>query len=482
MAEPDVLDEIFANFSRTYGIDISNVRADGLELEQHLSLAAATASVLPNTVLHSAIDKDLALIPDLETVRVSDVSPDDRLSQRLVERNLEQASAYVNRCLQLRSQYAETAKLRNDVRFRGDEFLRLDQVYKQEVEAGLHELPRDEAADEVSGLGSSIAIQRSELARIVEILDPAASGNRYSTLLTEPKMTEFSQNEAFIARNTANDQKNLVDEKARSNANLRIGLDFASWQDRRDSVSSEIAKAESRLSTVQRNHEYLEKDVVFRARRAEISRVLAAMQLNEHRRQNSVINYNERLNQQRQFFNSNLTMAIEYATVASAGLRLIYGAGGELPNPPLGGVLDELALWTLEAEDSLSKYLRSKAVSIYSLWLQASRDALSVDVRFDDIPYQNALLRGVSLEFAGQQPKPISVSVSPPEGAYSGIAGESFTFGAVYPVSSSRNVVPGFSEKFWNGSPEGSWSVAIQAGSQIESVNEVVLHLWLSHD
>src|SRR5437016_1957567 len=127
--------QIESSFARQYGLDLPGIHKDAATLRRAIAASASDPAKF------YTYNGSQAFVPDLEAIDPSKVNHDPRLSARLIEANLDEATKYSQACLQLRSQYGELARHRNDTRFKGEEFVRLDAVHKQEVEAGLYKLP-----------------------------------------------------------------------------------------------------------------------------------------------------------------------------------------------------------------------------------------------------------------------------------------------------------------------------------------------------
>ena len=110
-------------FSKQYGLDLPGIHRDAAALRTLVADAAANSNVSDFANCYSYDGKE-AIVPDLETTAFSSIPADARLNNRRVELNLDEAIRYSQSCLQIRQQYGEMARLRNDTQFKGEEFVR----------------------------------------------------------------------------------------------------------------------------------------------------------------------------------------------------------------------------------------------------------------------------------------------------------------------------------------------------------------------
>src|SRR5262249_34015297 len=153
----------------------------------------------------------------------------------------------------------------------------------------------------------------------------------------------------------------------------------------------------------------------------------AWLQIQEHCRDGSVLNYAQRLPRQKDLFEVNLRCLVERVITLNSGLNENYEINIPLDPPSKGNILDALAVWLSKAQNELSKYKRSQRIAIYSIWSDSSLsvtpravgtewDTFDVDlvVGQNVVPGTKTLLRGVAFEYFGNQQRPILLKVSPP--------------------------------------------------------------------
>jgi hypothetical protein len=439
---------------RQYDLDLPGIHKDIASLRT----AVATPSPdIPATFY--TYNGTEAFVPDLETIDASQVVPDQRLSIRQIEANLDEAGKYSQACLQLRTQYGDLARHRNDTRFKGEEFVRLDAVHLQEVDAGLYKLPWQEAADEAAGLELAVAQANVQQSIPEAMTSAAAKGQKYASLLSDQGMSNQIEWNAFIMRNVANTLKDQVGQRALSTAEHRIHMELATWLETLAGAKSAVAQLNSKLSIAKRKEEYLRKDESFKLQRAFISRQLAWLQIAEHCRSGSELNYDVRLRAIKSLFDENLRPLIERAFVVNEGLERIYGIDLPLGDLATGGILDRIAAWLVEVSDTLSKWKRTQRLTIVQISgidkMTIAADGKSFETLFtvDDssLPGTDALLRGVNFEFIGDSRVPISASVIPPAGVVLGGNTGPLRFGRVCSVAPSLELRPQHSDLLWNG-------------------------------
>jgi len=189
-----------------------------------------------------------------------------------------------------------------------------------------------------------------------------------------------------------------------------------------------VAQLNSKLSIAKNKEKYFRKDENFKLERAFISRELAWLQIAEHCRPGSELNYDERLRATKALFDQNLRPLIERAVVVNEGLKRIYGIDLPLGDLPTGCILDQVAAWLVKVSETLSKWKRTQRLTIVQIGgmdkVTIAADGKSFETVFtvDDssLPGTDALLRGVNFEFVGDSRVPISASVIPPTGVVLG--------------------------------------------------------------
>uniref|UniRef100_UPI0005B28C2E hypothetical protein n=1 Tax=Methylobacterium sp. B34 TaxID=95563 RepID=UPI0005B28C2E len=159
MPTNDQIAVIKSTFAERYDLDLAAIRDDGEALKT--AVEAAGAGRLNSKACFS-YDDQAAFIQDLDTFDLSKAAPDSRLDAKHIETNLNEAMKLAQTCMQLRSYYGELARHRNETRFRGEEFVRLDDVHRMEVKAGLFSMPWREASDERQGLEAALTHATSQ--------------------------------------------------------------------------------------------------------------------------------------------------------------------------------------------------------------------------------------------------------------------------------------------------------------------------------
>jgi hypothetical protein len=478
MPSQATINAVANKFADQYSIQIANVRNDEQRL-QAIVASAQTAPVDSKSIYKDSAtytyNGDFAFVADLET-DIYAGALDWHLNKRRVEQNLEDAKGYLQRCLQLRQQYGELAKLRNDTRFKGEEFVRLDLVHLEEVDAGLYKLPWQEAADDRAALETAVGITE-------EMMRGAATGPGYvySTVLSESRVQQYISDAADLAKNASSSPlKNDIRQGAAATTKYRTQIENATWQ-------QELAAVRGKLATAQRKEAYLRKDEGFRSHRAAISRQLAWLQMHEHCRENSALNYSERLIRQKALFDINLQCLIERVRVLEPGLRDTYHIDIPVGTPNTGSILDTLSVWLVKAQNELSKYKQFQRMGVYPArsngTLQvtprtssSSLDTLRVDLTVG-VPSGDSRLRGINFEYFGDQRRPIELEVSPP----GGIVGAPLHFGRVCPFTPALEPKPQYADMLWNASPLGTWQVQGRFDQGAGAISDLVMYVWLAY-
>lgn len=481
MPSKEEVGKIQVAFARQYDLDLLGIHSDSAALKTSLLAPSNNGAATFYTY-----NGNEAVVPDLETTDASQIVPDQRLSIRQIEANLDEAGKYSQACLQLRAQYGEIAKNRNDTRFKGEEFLRLDAVHLQEIDAGLYKLPWQEAADEAAGLEAAVAQANVQQGIPQEMTGDIPGTQQYAAILSAQGMTDQIKGNAFITKNVANTMKDDVSKTALSTAAYRTHMELATWLNTLAGARSSAAQLNSRLLIAKRKEDYLRKDEGFKLQRAYISEQLAWLQIAEHCRSGSVLNYDERLKATKALFDENLRSLVERTLVIGQGLKGVYGINLPIGDLPTGGILDQISPWIVKATDALSKWKRTQrltTVQIVGTKLLAASDGKTFETTFtvedSALPSENSLLRGANFEFTGDNRLPISAAVTPPAGVTLGGSVAPLRFGRVCSVAPSLELKPLHSDLLWNGSPKGLWKLTGTLPSKLSSTDEMIMYLWV---
>jgi len=404
---------------------------------------------------------------------------------------LDEAIKYCQSCLQIREQYGEAARLRNDTRFKGEEFARLDAVHLQEIEAGIYSLPWEEAANETAGLKTALTEAELQQKTIEEMKTDGELDKEkiHFAVLSKAKIEDSITKSAFITRQLAT-TKDKVEEAAKVTGTYRSGIEVATWIENLAAAKSSVAQLGARLKIAQRKEEYFRKDEGFKSQRAAISRQLAWLQISEHCRQGSELNYDEKLQNLKALFGANRRHLVERVIVLAVGLKESYGLDLPLDAPSTGSILDHVSVWLVSVQDELSKFKRAQRLTIVSKWgvgiaLGPKNDsglsAFNVEFIVDkvDLPSGNALLRGVAFEYEGKNQRPITFKVLPPQNASVGSRPHPVLFGRVCPLAPNRELMPQHADFFWNGSAIGTWSVDGIVDTSAGPIDNAVMHMWV---
>lgn len=485
------IETIKRDFAQCYEIDLPNVRNDQL-VKLHAFFDSTKNQLADSKEVYSAqIYNDAstytyqgssAFVPDLETRTLAEIKKDDRLFPQRIELNLDEAMKYLQNCHQIRKEYGESAKLRNDTRFKGEEFIRLDLVHLEEVKAGLYKLPWQEAADERTALESAIRESERQYSVVKEV----------AAALSDDRSKKYVADVVELARLSANAFKPDIAAKTTDTTQFRTNIEKSTWQQTLAAVAASIAQHKGKHASIMRKEIYLRQDEMFRAHRAAISRQLAMLQLREHCRPRSALNYNETMIHQKTLFDMNLVYLVERVVALEVGLKDCYGIELPLGAPETGNILNRISEWLGQVQNELSKYKRSQRISVLSLSTtkplnikprvnSTSLDTFEADLLIDDslVGAKKALLRGVALEYFGRQQRPISITVEPPEGAYTGFRAP-VLFGRVVSFEPALDLKPQHSDLFWNGSALGTWKIEGTFDQQAGDVEGVMMHLWIA--
>ena len=291
---------------------------------------------------------------------------------------------------------------------------------------------------------------------------------RFSTVLSEAKIKRHVDNSSFITVNVVNNNQNEVGPRAVETADYRTGLELATWLETFAASKANFAQLTAKLSIAQRKEKYLRLDEVFRTQRAEISRQIAWLQIGEHCREGSELNYNKKLLQLKTIFDANIRCLIERVGPLALGLEDYYNIDLPLTAPKTGDILDTVSVWLVQVQNEFSKYKRAQRLSIFSKWNVGSINTSQIDsngltrlqaefvVDKSDGPNERALLRGIGFEYVGRNQLPVTLKVFPSPDASLGDSGpSSLILGRIYPIAPNLDMKPQHADALWNGSGIG---------------------------
>lgn len=485
MTAPTEINSIKSSFAKCYDLDLPMIDRDVAALTR--ALQKSDSIELQRACSTSVVNK--AYVPDLDTLAYATVMPDARLSDRHVEANLDEAMKLLQSCLLLRSQYGEQARHRNETRFKGEEFVRLDAVHMQEVDAGLYKLPWQEAATERKGLEDALAHAHKQRAIPQEMLQGTQGASRYSAVLSDAAVVDHVAKTAFITKNVANTHKDQVGQVATQTTQYRSAIELAAWHGTLANAEGTIAQLTAKLDIVRRKEAYLSQDEIFRLHRAQISRHLAWQQISEHCRPASELNYDERLKAVKASFDTNAKALAERIRLVDTGMRHLYGNDLPFGVPAQGRFLDEAAVWIARASDELAKWRRTQRLSLVSVSSRAVMASTATNGSFTTefvvdeaaMPDRPALVRGANLEFVGGGSGPISVALTAPCPLTPTVGAQrALVFGRVCHVAPGLDLRPHHSDLLWNGDPCGIWKAVGSADPAIATPTGLVLYLWIS--
>jgi hypothetical protein len=319
----------------------------------------------------------------------------------------------------------------------------------------------------------------------------ADKDKRFSTLLTEEKIKHHVENSSFITANVAKTNQDLVGTRATETANYRSGVELATWLETFAASKANVAQLTAKLSIAQRKEKYLRLDEVFRTQRAELSRQIAWLQIHEHCREDSELNYNKKLRQLKALFDANIRCLIERVGPLAHGLKDYYNIDRPLTAPKTGDILDNVSVWLVQVQNEFSKYKRAQRLSIFSKWNLGSINTSQIDsngltklhaefvVDKSDGPNEKALLRGIGFEYVGQNQLPVTLKVFPSPNASLGDSGpSSLILGRIYPIAPNLDMKPQHADALWNGSAIGTWKVEGEFDLHAGTIDRIIMHVW----
>jgi hypothetical protein len=510
-----------------YFFDITSLNRDGSALRTAVGAAApppAPGLLLPNSVstyLEALSTGGTAVVPELETFNFADLSEDTTIRDRLIEQNLDEALRYLQNCVILRKEYGDIAKLHLDTSLKMQEFFRLDDIHQMEVAAGLYEIPYHEADFNRKATEDALK-EAKEQHRIFGDLygTTPTTANVFGTNITLPApdwrgaltphglasgygVIEAANSSTIIAskpfyHNSQHpDVHHEVSAHARLLAEYRSRLEGATWHFNVQTTRGNLAELEGRLQVAGLKRDYAWKDITFRAKRAGVSRQLAYVQLEEHTRTNSVLNYSDRLANIAKLFDLSARQLVIRVLALRRAANALYQITTPFQVPTTGTMVDRIAEWLLVLQDQISRVRRRQKTSIFTVLLSGKIASfantlrtnpfnVSLTLNSNDTWQTPGLLRGFALEYLGGVIKPLQFKVSPPASATGRLSGSndpsvSLFVGRVLPISNSADIRPQHVDATWNGDPYGTWQIACSDNLAQMGVEDVALHLWLAH-
>lgn len=479
MAESISIDAIQLDVAATFGLDPDDIRVNaGLVADRISQNNKESASSIYESVLSGL---PIRMVPDIEEVAFSDVVSDDRIRRRLIEKNLDSANKYLAQCLSLRNMYYETSKLYVDAALKSLEFWLLDEIHKLEVRARVYELPYDEAIAELRGAESSLEELNKQQKIYADLIASRGKNPPYQGLLSEKVIVSTADAEGTAAQiqedNVAKADKLIAAHKEMANRRLR--METASWDFGVRSVAAISQDTRGRIGRLTRRVAFTEKDIKFRASRAEVSRNVAWLQLWEHSRNGSPLNYKERLDGIRQKFNQSAQLLILHTRALQDAPRDLYGIELEFSEPPRGGLVDGLWKWLTQMQEQIGIFHQRQRVANCRIEVPIiDSKSGAYNVTLEDTSGAMGVMRGVALEYFGSITTPISVSILPPVGGVPDQPAEILA-GRVLPYGPGLELRPQYIEQTWNGRPYGDWRVALLGDLQPDSIRSVAIYIWL---
>jgi hypothetical protein len=226
-------------------------------------------------------------------------------------------------------------------------------------------------------------------------------------------------------------QKNLYDtmrDHARLLAEYRYRMELATWKLNELANQINLADLNAKLEISRTKKDYTFKDIAFRTMRANVSKQLAYVQLQENNRPNSVLNYSDRLANIATLFGLSARQLVTRVLALRRAASALYGIDTSLDAPARGTMVDRIAEWLLTLQDKIGRVRRQQKTSIFTVWLSSKISnfdevvqhmpfSVSVELKPIDTLSISGLLRGVAFEYLGTGERPLQLNVSPPVSA-----------------------------------------------------------------
>lgn len=460
-----------ARLAAAFDLDLAQIQQDASRLAAIVDEKTQTRIRGGEATSYSSDSN--ALLPPLEGGTLADLLPPARSSPLHIEANLEDAARLLATAQDVKDKYESAARDFLDAKVRIDEFMRLDDVHKLEITAGLYSTPATDAADELAGVGAAVAQLKDARDRIAQMLSSTgafgatAKGNAlgWSGQLMMPP-PQGPPNGDVVAAHLAE---------------YRINLDAQGWQHALSTTQAQLDQLEGRLGALARRAEFLNLDESFKVSRVEISRDIAHLQLGEHDRDGSPVNHRERMTQLSDRYVRTLKRLVGRMAAVSDGAGHAYGLQLPLPTPAPGRFLDGIAAWLDEAADTVLAARRSEQLEVHSLWFSSDeiRGGKAVEFVAPTVALGRARLRGLAVEFLGDRDRPLAVQITPPSTALGSQPPPVLRYDRVLRVGVASDITPRHRDGLWNANPGEAWTIQAVSGD-LTDVTEVVLHLWVA--
>ena len=384
---------------------------------------------------------------------------------------------------------------------KSDEFFRIADVHSKEVDAGLYSLPYLEISDQFAAAKDRLYNVGVQKALIDSMYDPAmgllgyervSEYMTFSSLLTYLPIPKSAQTAGLLWE---------IDKASKGVGKYRSDMESLYWRYTGITANIGISDQTKLMSSLGTKQEYLRKDIAFRTTRATISYQLAVLQLGENTRDNSILNYSERLDSIREVFNLSLLKMCQRIVSVSKTASALYASDLTIKSPARGKILDKASIWLLNAQDKIARIRRRQKIAIFTTWLSKwgtpPGGAPSTDLIFKrglnvvgswslaDTQSRPALLRGVAFEYVGSGKKSFSLTVTPPAEAVAGIRADTgsvpLIFGRVLSQATGAELRPQFTELLWNGNPYGIWAVSSDEDLSNYGIEDIAMHIWAAY-
>lgn len=478
------LDTIKNSVADLYSVNLNRI---DLDLE-------SSSDAVQNYVSRKPVEIAEDLIPKLEEREITSPPKAPHLSYLRIEQNIDEAYRYAQNCLRLKREFGEIAKLWADVHYKSEEFFGLDKIHLEEISAGLFKLPWQEAENQKNAAEEALRIANEQEVDLLSLFGEKEAQSHYFGQLSKDSVQELAVRTADAATLDAK-QKPDIRTAVEWTSNHRSSIEVAGWDQRKKGFQKEIARLGEEISSLERKLVYLKKDEEFRALRAQVSRDIAYLQLNEHTESGAVLNYRERLDAIKPVFEQSYQSVCQRVIKISEGFNSLHGIELRIDRVAQGSRSEYIATWIAKAQEALLAVKRKQKVHTYTILARTSEETTANNGQkrfvstfdFDEHSqkFKKAFLRGLNIEALNKLTHPINVSIEPPEDLVNHEGQnlrKGLILGQVSETSPNSTQRPQHTDTLWNLPLSGKWRVTANVEMEFPKVDGFLMHLWLASE
>lgn len=390
------------------------------------------------------------LLPTLDETVFEAVPFDATMRPRSIEQNLDDVTNYAKLCRHFANEYYEVGQRHIDRALKYIEFAVLDNLHGAEIDAGVFRQSLIELSGEEAAMKETLRELELQQAVVKSVLD---------NNLSDKERSDIGSAEGSVSAMGRKGQE-YTDVLRRTEASVgkRLAIERKNWEATSHALASSIAGLQARQAATTLRREFAEQDVTFRTHRDRVAVGLGWEQIQEWRREGSILNEGRRLKAIKAQYEECYVKMVGKAKLANMALQTVYGFPDTLGTPKAGEVLGAIELWLIGLQDALGEHKRRHIVEIFQIPVSLTGQSGEVDIQPSMTGGSIGLLRGILIEHIGPERRPMSVKMTAP-GTVADFRGiTTFNFGRVVQSDPGGSASPQLVDQSWNGDPYGKWS------------------------